>query len=96
MKFILLYFRNQGITTLVRESDGMFCGSVMANRCGAGEDPNTVEIRLFLDNECALRYLKEVVAANIAHKLNGGPTPIEFEERDGDSRIVMPGLGGIQ
>lgn len=86
MKFILLFYRTQGIHVLVRKSDGMFLGSVMANRCGFGEDPNTSQHRVFLDNDHALRYLKEVVAGAGA----------EFEDQEADSRIVMPGPGGPQ
>lgn len=83
MKYILLNYRNQATTVLVRASDGMMVGSCAANRVIYGENPNASDFRLFIDRDHALRFLKEVVAGAGA----------EFEEREGDSRIVMPDTG---
>lgn len=94
VKFLLVNFENNGITSLVRASDGMILASVQANRCAmlTDGDPNLPpEMRLFIDNEHAIRYLKESVAARIA----GIDGECEFETREGDSRILTPGqMGG--
>jgi len=105
VKFLLVNFENNGITSLVRESDGMMLASVQANRCAMLQDgdPNLApEMRLFIDNEHAIRYLKESVARRISHHdaLQDGPVDlanihVEFETREGDSRILTPGqMGG--
>lgn len=108
VKFLLVNFENQGVTSLVRESDGMMLASVQANRCAMLQDgdPNLQpEMRLFLDNEHAIRYLKESVAWRVARKDNeprdgwapdrDDPITLEFETREGDSRILTPNqMGG--
>ena len=97
VKFLLMKYENQGATVLIRESDGMQLASVQANQCSIITDGNIREVpvtRLFLDHDYALRYLKEVVAPKMAELPPGTIDEIEFEERDGDSRIVTP-MGGI-
>lgn len=99
VKFLLVHFENNGVTTLVRASDGMMLASVQANRCAVmtDGDPNLQpKMRLFLDNEHAIRYLKETIAPEMAYASDAATTSIEFETREGDSRIVTPGqMGGL-
>lgn len=107
-KFLLVSYENHGVTALMRASDGMMLASVQANRSAVLQDcdPNLPpETRLFLDNEHAIRYLKEQVAPRIAIKDAKEKDPlydpettvisVEFESREGDSRIVSPLSGGI-
>jgi hypothetical protein len=95
VKFLLVTYENHGITSLIRASNGMMLASVQANRCAVltDADPNLQpQTRLFLDNEHAVRYLKEHVAPSIA----GNGVSVEFETREGDSRILTPGqMGGL-
>jgi hypothetical protein len=74
----------------VRESDGMVFGSVMQNRCifMPNADPNeAAEIRLFIDRDHAIRYLKEQCAPRVAKLVY---EELEFDSREGDSRLIMP------
>jgi hypothetical protein len=91
MKFLLIDFNNHAVTALIRERDGMFLGTVMANVCVGGDDQNALSRRLFIDHDAAIIYLKENVAKR--HADAEGFSFFEFEQKDGDSRIVSPETG---
>ena len=97
MKFLLIHYRDKQLTLLARADNGMYIGSTNQNMAAFGEDQATATRRIFIDQECALAWLKEQ-ASNCCLDKQNGPTILlaEFEEREGDSRIVVPNAGGLQ
>ena len=96
MKFLIIHYRDQHLTLLARADDGMYVGSVKQNMAAFGEDQATATRRIFVDEECALMWLKKTAALAYAKEDENGMGVAEFEDREGDSRIVVPNAGGLQ
>lgn len=85
---IIVEFKSQDYETLFRASDGMRLGHRKGPLVIYGENPHKAEGRMFLDSNCARRFITEKLPADDA-KASGG-TDFAVELRQGEGAVILP------
>lgn len=90
-KFIMLNFRQNGMTVFVRDRDGMLVGNAVGGNANYGEDPGDLLHRAFIDNDHAIAFVRERCEASCV-----SGAVVEFEDREGDNRVIQPNKSGLK